>query len=163
MTKRTSTAEYVGVGTVDPRRDFECRIEGCSASPLDQLKFALCGTHAMEFARDMQGLMGLRTEADIPTAISRPARQRVVMPNGFVYYVRLGQLVKIGFSTNVEQRLKSFRTTHADIALLATEAGTARTERRRHAAFDAYRVRGELFTLGPELAAHISRLIDLSA
>jgi len=71
-----------------------------------------------------------------------------------VYYVRFGDRVKIGYSTNLDGRLKAIP--HDEV--LATEPGTIQDERARHAAFADLRVTGEWFRYEEPLVSHIAGL-----
>lgn len=68
--------------------------------------------------------------------------------------MRLGDLVKIGTSTNLSERCKALNPQE----VLATEPGDALVERRRHRQFAPLRVHGEWFRMAPELLEHIANL-----
>ena len=69
-----------------------------------------------------------------------------------VYYLRFGDRVKIGTTTNPRQRFAALR--HEEV--LAFERGDRRLEQRRHAEFAAERQgRSEWFELTDRLRAHI--------
>lgn len=70
---------------------------------------------------------------------------------GLVYFMRFGDRVKIGFTTNLPLRLQSIP--HDE--LLATIPGTMADEKRLHSRFAAHRVHHEWFHLVPEILAHI--------
>jgi hypothetical protein len=82
-----------------------------------------------------------------------PRRQRVWQEKttedgpSWVYMIRLGDRVKIGFTTNLRQRM--YDLPHEEI--LAVVPGTVVDERRCHAAFAHLRVAGEWFRAEPEL------------
>lgn len=73
-----------------------------------------------------------------------------------VYYMRLGNRIKIGTTTNLRGRLSSLQPEE----LLGTEAGDASLERERHRMFAHLRVCGEWFRDDPSLRAHIARVCD---
>ncbi|GAB2646229.1 hypothetical protein GCM10027169_12990 [Gordonia jinhuaensis] len=73
-----------------------------------------------------------------------------------VYYIRFGNRIKIGYSTNLAQRLRVIP--HDEV--LATEHGGAALERIRHTQFAAERVNGEWFKPSPRLIKHINALRD---
>ena len=81
----------------------------------------------------------------------RPASPR---RTGLVYYVRFGDRVKIGYTTNLTERLRVLP--HDE--LLATEPGTIQDERARHEEFAHLRVNGEWFDYDESLARHIAAL-----
>lgn len=64
-----------------------------------------------------------------------------------VYIIRIGKFVKVGFTTNLDQRVKSFRTSTAEeIDVLATFDGGRAEERRLHESLSESRLpRGEFF------------------
>lgn len=71
-----------------------------------------------------------------------------------VYYVRIGEYIKIGYTINMYQRLIGLRASAEDV--LATEPGGQRLERQRHAEFATERLgRKENFEPSPRLLAHI--------
>lgn len=71
-----------------------------------------------------------------------------------VYYMRIGNRVKIGCSTNLVTRLAAINPEE----LMATEPGDLGTERERHEEFAELRTHGEWFRLEGTLAAHITTL-----
>ena len=71
-----------------------------------------------------------------------------------VYYMRIGNRVKIGYTTNLELRLSSINPEE----LLVTEAGGRLTEKRRHRQFSDLRTNGEWFRYEGPLAEHIDEL-----
>ena len=72
-----------------------------------------------------------------------------------VYYLRFGERVKIGTTTNPRQRFTAIR--HEEV--LAFERGDRRQEHRRHEEFAAERAgSSEWFALTPRLLAHIDVL-----
>jgi len=73
---------------------------------------------------------------------------------GYVYFLESADtgLIKIGFSTNVEQRARAIESMGGSaVRLLATKPGTFKTERRLHRRFAAWRTRGEWFEPNPAL------------
>lgn len=76
------------------------------------------------------------------------------IPYNVVYYIQFCCRVKIGFSTNVKQRMTDLPCDE----LLAVEPGDVELERRRHEEFDAYRLTGEWFRYGPRLKIHVAQL-----
>ena len=74
--------------------------------------------------------------------------------NGVVYYVRFGDRIKIGTSTDLAQRLIGIP--HDEV--LATEPGGPKVERSRHEQFAHLRITGEWFSAAPDLMKHIRSL-----
>lgn len=84
--------------------------------------------------------MQLRTYAD-------PRRHEPI-----VYYMKMGDLVKIGTSVNIAGRLEALNPER----LLAVEMGGYQIEAERHRQFAADRNHGEWFRATSELATHMS-------
>jgi len=74
-----------------------------------------------------------------------------------VYFMRLGDLIKIGYTTNLRQRVSSINPEE----VLATEPGGRARERELHKRFAALRVHGEWFRHEGELAEYISTLREV--
>jgi hypothetical protein len=68
-----------------------------------------------------------------------------------VYYMRLANLVKIGFTTNLTSRLAAINPEE----VMTTEPGGREREQERHGQFQALRAHGEWFRLEAPLAGHI--------
>lgn len=74
---------------------------------------------------------------------------------GVVYFARVGDLIKIGWTSNVKRRMWSI---NAD-AVFHTQPGTRHDERALHAKFNHLLVKGrEWFRSDPELLAFIKGL-----
>lgn len=75
---------------------------------------------------------------------------------GVVYYIRIGELVKIGFTVRWSNRRQGYPPT---AELLAMEPGTLLVEAQRHAQFAHLLVHGrEWFTDAPDIRRHIRTL-----
>lgn len=71
-----------------------------------------------------------------------------------VYYMRIGNRVKIGYTANLRQRLNAINPEE----LLATEQGGPKREAERHQQFAHLRVHGEWFRYEGALVEHVSGL-----
>lgn len=100
-----------------------------------------------------------------PKAAPRPAppRRRIIggrfhgieyLGGEVVYYMRVGNRVKIGTTANLGMRLRTINPEE----LMATEPGGPGHERHRHAEFRALRTNGEWFRLESPLTEHIEKL-----
>lgn len=69
-----------------------------------------------------------------------------------VYFVCIGDCVKIGFSTNLKSRMKTFRTSSADTQILLTIPGGRELERRLHNLLQEQRIERELYHLEGRVA-----------
>jgi hypothetical protein len=70
-----------------------------------------------------------------------------------VYYVRVGDRIKIGFSAHLDARLRSLPVEE----VLGWESGDRGLEAHRHRQFAVHRTAREWFTDCPEIRAHIQR------
>ncbi len=76
-----------------------------------------------------------------------------------VYYVQVGDGVKIGTTIDMKKRMVAIRNASPSAKLLATEPGGRSLEHLRHAEFTASRIgNSEVFRPTPQLMAHIDRI-----
>ena len=80
--------------------------------------------------------------------------QRTADPVGTVYYMRVGNRVKIGWSSNLPARLLTFNPEE----LVAVETGSKTVERQRHREFSQLRTTGEWFRLEEPLQSYLVSL-----
>jgi hypothetical protein len=104
--------------------------------------------------------VGRKSYADLHATESRAVSTRegrmlTDITNSVVYYMRIGNRVKIGFTTNLSQRLTQINPEE----LMATEPGDTGLEQRRHGQFRELRTHGEWFRLEGALADHIAELV----
>lgn len=77
---------------------------------------------------------------------------------GWVYYVRIDQLIKIGFASDVKRRMKAYPP-HSE--LLAVHPGTPAFEREMHALLSGHLERGrEWFRPDAPVMKHIAEVVD---
>lgn len=77
---------------------------------------------------------------------------------GWLYYLHLDGVIKIGYTKNLHRRIKEYAPT---AVLLATEPGTPKLERQRHQHFGKDLIVGrEWFTPSDELTTWIHTLVD---
>lgn len=80
-------------------------------------------------------------------------------PDGHVYFLTDGEVVKIGFSSNPKKRVGSIQTGHAKpLTLLGTIVASVMDEMSIHELFSDLRVRGEWFQATPDLLAFIDEI-----
>ena len=83
-----------------------------------------------------------------------------VIGHGHVYFLRAGNVVKIGHSTNLRSRFKSLKTGIAeDARVVKALPGGRNREREFHKRFAEYRLRGEWFDLRGALARYLEMCI----
>ncbi len=85
-------------------------------------------------------LQGMRSEDK--TLVSSPIIQKKkqkadLSPKGFVYAVKLDGCIKVGFSKDVEQRLKAYRTGSFSVELIYTAIATQNEERQFHKKYNS--------------------------
>lgn len=158
--------EQKGVGWVFT--PATCTVPDCD-DPIEYVAcYPLCLPHAFELADRMGEMkltkMAVSTQRRLISADDRRKRQeqkerdlRAEAP-GLVYYLRVGEHVKIGF-TAVELRSR-LRAYPPGSALLAAEPGSKALEKQRHAQFRAMKAAGrEWFTPHAALDEHIAQVV----
>lgn len=77
---------------------------------------------------------------------------------GWVYYIRMGDTIKIGYATDVAKRMRAYPPT---AELLAAHPGTTQTERDMHKRFAGDLAQGrEWFNPSDDLLAHVSSVVE---
>lgn len=133
----------------------------CDAESAPDMPFAICAPHALELYRRMHELVtdvreNHRAYPDIHAAVVEGVRERKNTRRHQVYYVRVGELIKIGVTKDLRQRLTHYPP---GSQLLAVERGGEDLESRRHAQFRHLLAdRKEWFHPGAELLAHVEKL-----
>jgi hypothetical protein len=146
--------------------------------PAERDNTPICETHLrqagmawladnIELVREVTGvasqeIMFDRVRRD--TEFRRPAREALLAQQAaereagaIVYYLRIGDRIKIGFTTNLKQRLSNLRLDPG--CVLATEPGGREVEWARHQDFADERYgRREDFAPSDRLIEHIERL-----
>jgi hypothetical protein len=137
----------------------------CTKTAYRGAPFALCFNHAFMVYLSIHGEISSnlkRIHDDMAFAEMGPTLHDVAAKAAYeeqsqVYYVRIGDYIKIGFTRNMSERLKSLRVEASD--LMATEPGGRDKERERHEQFaDIRRGRKENFERTPELLTHIAKV-----
>jgi hypothetical protein len=89
---------------------------------------------------------------------SEQPREEAQSDGGFVYFIRAGDFIKIGYSRSIRSRLIKMATdVPMEPEVLHVEPGTFRTEKVLHRQFASFRMRGEWFRAAPELLAFIEQ------
>lgn len=92
-------------------------------------------------------------EREAQESANRTERRTFMTMPGTIYYLMVGDLVKIGYSIDFEQRLKQYPP---NVEVLATHPGTRETERQMHHKFLHRVAKGrEWFTPCSEIDQHI--------
>lgn len=89
-----------------------------------------------------------------------PAEPTPSPPGARVYFITDGSgHVKIGWAVNVGNRLAELQSGNPNqLILMASVPGGCSVERDLHRRFAGHRVRGEWFTLAPEIADFIEKI-----
>jgi hypothetical protein len=81
---------------------------------------------------------------------------------GWVYFIRSGKAIKIGFTTDLDQRVRRLQTaSSAPLELLGTVAGTLEDEQNLHRRFANLQLRGEWFRGHSSLMAYIREATEI--
>jgi hypothetical protein len=137
----------------------------------------LCDTHAVDVAaavlREQKMhvmIMGIferqTTEQAVRFSESRGARERYEAVkadirqdrDGFVYYLMVGERLKIGYSVDVKQRMRAYPP---GSELLAVEPGDRELETQRHRQFAGSRTDGrEWFRPTPDILELVEEIVN---
>jgi hypothetical protein len=142
----------------------------CDAPSLPDAPFPVCLKHAAKLLRYLNSYAPNGLEDRIIVAVRgyemgqevQAEQNRRKSPSvGFIYYIQVGKLIKIGHTESLRSRLSAYPP---DARLLATEPGTVSTEAQRHREFAAdLRHRREWFAPSSALLAHIAALKSKAA
>lgn len=137
----------------------------CGQPSAPHMPFPICGAHGAELYRHVAKMLGgLAEDPGFRAAYAMDVldrdRQKVADRNAqrdhHVYYVQIGDLIKIGYTSTLKQRMASYPPGRR---LLATELGDVRLERKRHGQFkELLAAANEWFHPGAELIDHINEL-----
>lgn len=138
-----------------------CHVYGCTARIRETSPVPVCEPHGIEIARVFQ--VHLDIERAHEARRHQSARESKKPPEKrrdgreVVYYVRIGDCIKIGYTRRLRRRMSSLRVTTDH--LLAIEDGGRELEAQRHREFVGDRLgRMENFRPSEALLEHIERL-----
>jgi hypothetical protein len=84
--------------------------------------------------------------------------KRTLEEKGKVYFIRCGDAVKIGFSTNIKKRLSRLQSANPfQLECIAWFKGTRMEERELHIVFEEYHIRGEWFLYNNKVREYLKR------
>lgn len=140
-----------------PGFQLECCHPGCESSPQRRYEFPvpLCSRHIVKvMARSIELAKDAKRAHVVQNAASMPGARRAEAHDPVVYYVKFGDRVKIGTTTNFQARMSNIP--HDEV--LAVEPGGRELEQLRHKQFAEARSHREWFDLSAELFRHIDRI-----
>jgi hypothetical protein len=132
----------------------------CDAPSAEDMPFPICARHAVKLYRHMQQAIDTadpRQTAENMMRVLHAEDERIEKQNRHtVYYLQVGDLIKIGCTVNLSLRLSSYPP---GSQVLATERGGWELEQQRHRQFAAVRAeRLEWYHPAPVLLDHIEKL-----
>lgn len=145
-------------GRLDPLKGSRqvthyCHIEHCEkpAHPMMiQAEVPLCSSHARAAYRTVHDMLSAASTDERVASASAPKRATRVgwkTEPGFVYFMRVGPFIKIGWSKDPVSRRKAL----GGERVLATMPGTQRDEKRLQMQFGSAWSHGEYFNPAPEI------------
>lgn len=144
-----------GQAEQEARDDLSCCSPRCGAEAVDwpDLKVPLCLKHAMA--------VWLRVTEHLKGHSAKPATMAPVPARPVVYFIRSGDMIKIGTTTCLPARVDAFATHGpAEPEILLVVAGGHAEETQVHALFADERVRGEWFRPSERLGQFIADRLD---
>lgn len=122
------------------------------------LHVATCARNA-GFTVDMHFCPMIHSPASVAIAEEAKGREFARDRGPWVYFIRGSDgFVKIGWSTNVQQRIADLQVANAgQLELLLQIPGDWRDEQNMHALFDEYRMSGEWFRYGSRMKSFVWR------
>lgn len=131
-------------------------VAGCDVQDPEVLKLAIKAGHARaasvndDTSLEFQARQEWRMQQDADIA----RRMQKHEATARVYYARLGNRLKIGYTHNVRKRMAQLMPEE----LMATERGGEAVEAERHRQFGHLRTHGEWFRYEDELVDHVEEL-----
>lgn len=83
----------------------------------------------------------------------------VTLSSEWVYFILSGSFLKIGYSSDLLERVKTYVTGNPDFKLVAVIPGSRELEKKLHSRFDAYRHRTEWFRFEGELVEFVQYVV----
>lgn len=150
-------------------RFTRCTVQGgkgnfCDAPASEEAPFPICVKHLTEAYRAVRDrIMDLRDEDPLFASliavggIEALHREPEKPMRAHIYYLQVGELLKIGYTERLRQRINNYPPNRRLLAV--EEDGTYEMERARLVEFREYLVSGkEWFKPGPRLIDHVNKL-----
>lgn len=105
----------------------------------------------------MQNKVDRISKSDTPLTHWRSPGVRYKKGPGWVYFIRSGDAIKIGFTVNVALRLSTLQSGNPNVLeLLGAVRGSVEDERRTHEMFSRLHIRGEWFREHPAILEYVA-------
>lgn len=139
-----------------------CTVQFCTNESSKRYPVPFCHEHILYIwslvERDMrhQGITVEDYDRDQAEQTRKRAQEIADAIPGFIYYLQVGEHLKIGYTTDLQRRVREYPPT---ARLLARHHGTPDDEKELHARFAAFRTSGREWYLDvPEIRAHIGEV-----
>lgn len=130
-----------------------CPQYGLGETRLCKAHLIIVVRHAKDVAPDIAFLVAALSSGWQPVVQVQPKPRT----DGTVYYLRSGGFIKIGWTSDLTKRMRSYPP---DTTLLATQPGTRADEAAIHRRFAHLTTHGrEWFPLAPQISEHIDKVI----
>lgn len=133
--RKDSSRSVVMPEARDASPDTRCIVSGCNAWADPLLPIAICSMHAYAVA---ETFITIRL-GDMPSGKRAVNKDRARKSGGWVYFLRIGDRIKIGHTTNLRSRLAAYPP---DTTVLAVCPGSREDEAALHQLFQSYREGG---------------------
>lgn len=157
MGNRNNPGPYRGSNSIKPFTETCCWPD--CLSEIGEVDAPLCTRHLTKAYRIYRTshlwMLDHAEDHALSGALERagkPPMKRLRRTDGLVYFIRFGGLIKIGWTSDLQQRMASVPNEE----ILGTVPGTMDDEKRCHVAFAHLRVKGEWFRPEPDLLAFIT-------
>lgn len=118
--------------------------------PVDPAGMRLCWPHMRLAAEEYLAEIAKSDERE------DRAKSKKVASDGWVYYIQVGELIKVGHTKALHERIRAYPP---DATLLAIEPGTRKLEQERHSRFHAHLKHGrEWFADAEEVRSWIDQV-----
>lgn len=132
-----------------------CNMFHCDKPKHPDVGIALCANHLQKAWAAYMVVNGDSDQSLVPLPEPAPRDVHTSTARGFVYFARVGELIKIGWTHDVRKRMIMLK---AD-ALLHSQPGTREDESAMHAIFREHRHHGrDWFNSHADILRHIKRL-----
>lgn len=145
---------WIGVDVDEVTTTETCCYPWCESAQTEHTSLPLCNRHIVKVYRQAQNIIR-DAMPELEPAQYRRSRFEMDTP-GVVYFIRLGSLVKIGFTTALAQRLRDLPFEE----VLGVKPGTMRDEKDLHSRFGHLRQTGEWFRAEPDLLDFIASVSE---